>query len=183
MHCAAYFGKFVMIISVVGLIAGSVQLLTGLTIIPGMTSLTMGFQIIGTIAITLMGAFPLVKIITLLLKKPFQKTGALLNINAVSVTGILASLVNNIPMFHLFEKMDDRGKIINAAFMVSGAFILGDHLGFVAGVDRSMIGFVLLYSPRSPQHSFLFPSALLIARKTRISPNYKISWISRRKRK
>ena len=35
--------------------------------------------------------------------------------------------------------MDDRGKIINIAFCVSAAFVLGDHLGFTAGVAKNMI--------------------------------------------
>ena len=37
------------------------------------------------------------------------------------------------------KDMDTRGKIINVAFAVSGAFVFGDHLGFIAGVDKSMI--------------------------------------------
>ena len=40
--------------------------------------------------------------------------------------------------------MSSQGKIISAAFVVSGAFLLGDHLGFVAGVNKEMILPVLL---------------------------------------
>lgn len=42
-------------------------------------------------------------------------------------------------MFGLMKDMDKRGKIINVAFAVSGAFVFGDHLGFTAGVDSQMI--------------------------------------------
>ena len=52
---------------------------------------------------------------------------------------MVATLANNIPMFQLMKDMDPRGKVLNAAFAVSAAFVLGDHLGFTAGVERSMI--------------------------------------------
>ncbi|TWG75701.1 ethanolamine utilization protein EutH, partial [Bacillus subtilis] len=31
-----------------------------------------------------------------------------------------------------------RGKVINVAFAVSGAFVLGSHLGFVAGMKKEI---------------------------------------------
>ena len=42
-------------------------------------------------------------------------------------------------MFGMMKDMDDRGKIINVAFAVSAAFVFGDHLGFTAGFDQTMI--------------------------------------------
>ena len=35
--------------------------------------------------------------------------------------------------------MDKRGKVINIAFAVSAAFVLGDHLGFTAGFAPEML--------------------------------------------
>jgi ethanolamine transporter len=34
--------------------------------------------------------------------------------------------------------------VINVAFAVSAAFVFGDHLGFVAGVNAAMIGPVIV---------------------------------------
>lgn len=59
--------------------------------------------------------------------------------NDKAAAGMIATLANNIPMFGLMKEMDNRGKILNVAFAVSGAFVFGDHLGFIAGVDKSMI--------------------------------------------
>ena len=42
-------------------------------------------------------------------------------------------------MFQMLKDMDNRGKIINIAFAVSASFVLGDHLGFTAGVAKEMI--------------------------------------------
>ncbi len=35
--------------------------------------------------------------------------------------------------------MDDKRKILNAAFAVSLAFVFGDHLSFTAGVNREKV--------------------------------------------
>ena len=52
---------------------------------------------------------------------------------------MVATLANNIPMFQMMGEMDRRGKVVNVAFAVSAAFVFGDHLGFTAGFDSTMI--------------------------------------------
>ena len=59
--------------------------------------------------------------------------------NDAAAAGMVATLANNIPMFGLMKDMDERGKVINVAFAVSASFILGDHLGYTAGVERELI--------------------------------------------
>jgi ethanolamine transporter len=114
--------------------------LTGFVIIPGMAPLSDGFLILGDIAIILAGAYPLVYFLTKFGKKPLMKVGSLLGINDVSAAGLIATLANDIPMMGMVKDMDDKGKVINFAFMVCAAFTFGDHLGFCAGVAKHMIG-------------------------------------------
>ena len=78
-------------------------------------------------------------VITKVFKKPLMKLGSLLGMNDVAAAGMVATLANNIPMFQMMGDMDRRGKIINVAFAVSAAFVFGDHLGFTAGFDSTMI--------------------------------------------
>jgi len=137
--CFEYFGKFVIALITFGAAAIIIETLTGLVIIPGMAPLSEGLKIIGTITIILAGAYPMVYIITKLFKKPLLAFGKLLGINDKSAAGLIASLANNIPMFSMFKEMDNRGKVINVAFAVCAAFVLGDHLGFTAGVNHEMI--------------------------------------------
>ena len=68
-----------------------------------------------------------------------MKLGKLLGINDIAAAGMVATLANSIPMFQMMKDMDNRGKIINVAFAVSASFVLGDHLGFTAGVAPEMI--------------------------------------------
>ncbi len=127
------FGKGVIAVITVGLAAGIVEALTGFVLIPGMAPVEEGFLTVGAIAIVLAGAFPLVLVITKLLKKPLLALGKLLGVNETAAAGLVATLANSIATFGLVEKMDKRGKVVNIAFAVSAAFVFGDHLGFTAG--------------------------------------------------
>lgn len=133
------FGKIVVIVATVGLVLGALQLLVGITVIEGITPVSEGIEVVGGIALTLSGAFCLVFVITKVFNKPLMKLGELLGMNDVAAAGMVATLANSIPMFQMMKDMDPKGKIINVAFAVSAAFVLGDHLGFTAGVAKEMI--------------------------------------------
>ena len=135
----AAFGKGVVALITAGLAIAIVQELTGLVIMPGMTPISEGFQTVGEIAIVLAGAFPLVAVLTRLLKKPLLKLGKILGINDVSAAGLIARLANPIATFGMVKEMDRRGKVVNIAFAVSAAFVFGDHLGFTAGFAPQML--------------------------------------------
>ncbi len=134
------FGKLIIAAATVGIVAAGVESLTGFTVIKGLDSLNESFVVVGQIGIVLAGAFPLVAVVNMLLKKPMEKVGGLMRINSVSVAGLLTSLVNSLIMFGMVKDMDRRGKLVNMAFAVSAAFVIGDHLAFTAGYDSSMIG-------------------------------------------
>ena len=134
------FGKMVVAVVTVGLAAAIVEALTGFVIIPGMAPISEGFETVGTIAIVLAGAFPLVFVITKLLRKPLMAAGRWLGINDAAAAGLIASLANSIATFGMVRDMNRRGKVVNIAFAVSAAFVFGDHLGFTAGFAPEMIG-------------------------------------------
>ena len=140
----AVFGKVVVAVITVGLAAAIFQELTGITVIAGMAPLSEGFETVGEIAIVLAGAFPLVAVLTKLLKKPLLKLGKVLGINDTAAAGLIASLANSIATFGMVKDMDARGKVINIAFAVSAAFVFGDHLGFTAGFAPDMLPAVII---------------------------------------
>lgn len=134
-----YFGKFITAIITLSAAVVIVETLTSIVIIPGMAPISESLKIIGSITIILVGAYPLVYTITTIFKKYLLVAGKKLKINDKAAAGLITSLANNIPMFSMFKEMDDRGKVVNVAFAVSAAFVLGDHLGFTASVARDMI--------------------------------------------
>lgn len=134
-----YFGKLVTAIITLSAAAIIIETLTGIIIIPGMAPLADSLKIIGSITIILVGAYPMVYAINIIFKKYLLAGGKKLNINNQAATGLIISLANNIPMFSLLKDMDNRGKVINIAFAVSAAFMLGDHLAFTASVNNNFI--------------------------------------------
>lgn len=139
------FAKFLVGLITIGLAAAVLQDQLGVTIIPGMDPIFMSgndqpgvvlraMETIGKIACVLLGAYPMVFLLTRWFGKQLMKIGSLLKMNDAAAAGMVATLANNIPMFGMMNKMDDRGKVLNVAFCVSAAFTFGDHLGFVAGV-------------------------------------------------
>ena len=134
------FGKAVVVVVTVGLAAAIVEALTGVVLIPGMAPISEGFETVGTIAIILAGAFPLVFVLTKLLRRPLMAVGRKLGINDAAAAGLIASLANSIATFGMVKDMNERGKVVNIAFAVSAAFVFGDHLGFTAGFAPEMIG-------------------------------------------
>ena len=135
----AGFGKGVVAVITVGLAAAIVEELTGFVLIPGMAPISEGFETVGAIAIVLAGAFPLVFVLTKLLRKPLMRLGKLIGINETAAAGLVASLANSIATFGMVKDMDNRGKVVNIAFAVSAAFVFGDHLGFTAGFAPQML--------------------------------------------
>lgn len=140
----AAFGKGVVALVTAGLGAAIVEELTGFTLIPGLSPLSEGFETVGAIAIVLAGAFPLVAVVTKLLRKPLLRLGNRLGIGDTGAAGLIASLANSIATLNLVKDMNYRGKVVNIAFAVSAAFVFGDHLGFTAGFAPEMLGPVIL---------------------------------------
>jgi ethanolamine transporter len=134
-----WFGRIIVAMITIGLAAAIVEELTGFELIPGLASIEEGFLTVGAIAIVLAGAFPLVFVLTKVLKKPLLALGRKLGINDTAAAGLVASLANSIATFGMVKDMDRRGKVVNIAFAVSAAFVFGDHLGFTAGFAPALL--------------------------------------------
>ena len=136
---ALAFGKFILIVITVGLGAAAFQELTGVVLIPGMALIMDGLIIIGQIGVVLLGTFPILTLLVKALEKPLNAIGQKLGMNATGAAGIVFTLANSIPVYKMMKDMDNRGKVINTAWLVPATAALGDHLGFTAGVRPDMI--------------------------------------------
>ena len=95
------------------------------------------FLVAAKITVVVCGAMILSKIILNRCGGVLQILGRWLGVNDYAVLGFILSLATSISMLPLYEKMDARGKAMNAAFTVCGAFVLGGQLAFVASVQPS----------------------------------------------
>lgn len=123
-------GKIIRTVTILGLVSGMVELLTGIKLIPYSDTLENTSKIIINAACVMAGAFPLIHCLSVLLKKPLMKLGNRLNINNVSTVGFVSSLATSLTTFELMKDMDNKGIILNSAFAVSASFVFADHLAF-----------------------------------------------------
>lgn len=98
-----------------------------------------GIGVAGAVGLVLSGALPLVYCLNKALKKPLSKLSAKTGFTEMGALGFLLSAANNMATFSVLDQMKDREKILNVAWAVCGAFIIGDHLAFVAGMAPSAI--------------------------------------------
>ncbi len=133
------FGKMITAIITIGLAASILEALIGVCVIKNIAPISEGFVLVGTLAIVLAGAFPMLHVLTKILRVPLARVAAALHINEASAAGLVSSLANAIPTLSLIKKMDKRGKVINSAFVVSGSFILGDHMAYTASTDSALL--------------------------------------------
>lgn len=56
----------------------------------------------------------------------------------------LAGIFPLLSVFSLLAEMDDKGRMLNVAFLVSGSCLLGDHLAYAAQVDPAICGPMLV---------------------------------------
>ncbi len=124
------FGKIISILITCGLALGIFQQLTGKELLKNTAPLMESAATVFTICITLAGTFPLIAIISKILKKPLSALGKKLGLDDTSVVGLIATLANSIATMESADKMNRKGRILNFAFAVSAAFVFGDHLAF-----------------------------------------------------
>lgn len=81
------------------------------------------------------GSLVFSELILKLFRKHIQKMAAKLGVNEVSVVAMLLNCATSLAILPLVSRMDEKGKMLNAAFSVSGTYVLGGQLGFVSSVS------------------------------------------------
>ena len=133
------FGNFVTAIITIGLSLGVIRFLTGFEVIKGLATIEEGAAICLNAAIVLSGSFPLMYVLAKVLRKPLKAVGKLIGVNENSIVGLISNLASSATSFGMMDKMDKKGVVLNSAFAVSGAFILGSHLAFTMAFDTSYV--------------------------------------------
>lgn len=132
-----WFGKGIYALIMVGLGVGLFEFLTGISLLKGISPAKEHFGVLLNLTFLLSGVFPFIKVLSALLKKPLDTLSKVIGINDMAALGLLTTLASSTPTFGLVEKMDRKGIVLNMAFAVSAAFVLGDHLAFTMMFDAS----------------------------------------------
>ncbi len=124
------FSVFITGLITVGLSFGIINFMSGKEIIKGLATMEDGVFVCVNTVIVLSGAFPFTYILSKLLLKPLKLIGKKIGVNETSIVGLVASFASNVTAFGMMDKMDKKGAMLNSAFSVSGAYVLGSHLAF-----------------------------------------------------
>ena len=150
MRAFCMIGNGMQVVLTAAVVLAAVQSVTGLRLplfylmvepaVPGGTSpLTDAIVIVGTIGLVLSGAFPMVLWITRTFKKPLQKMAEMLGVDEAGGAALVATLASYFPALDLLKDMNQKSRFLVLTFSISATFVLGDHLGFIAGVDPEMV--------------------------------------------
>lgn len=137
-------GKSIVVISMLGLLVSILDLVLGIKLIPNMLPFEEGFIIVGKIAVIISGAYPLFHLLSNKLEGQLDQLAKRWDINHFSMLGLLTSLANAIPTMAIYGSMDRKGKVINSAFMVSGAFAFGGQLAYISSMNKDITAAFLL---------------------------------------
>lgn len=98
----------------------------------------------GNIAIMLSGAFPMVYLIRKYFSSSLHRIGNKVGLSEVGSAGFIATIANILAMLKLVRDMPPKDKVLNIAFGVCAAFLLGDHLSYSANFQPTLIPAVLI---------------------------------------
>ena len=133
-------GAGIKILITVGLALGILRYLTGLEPIKGLAPIEgEPIMVCFGAAVVMSGAFPLIFLVSKLLRKPFEKLGNILGINSIAAVGFMSSLATNATTFEMMNSMDKKGAMLNSAFAMAGAFTFAGHLAYTMARDTDYI--------------------------------------------
>ncbi len=96
-------------------------------------------ELLGTIAMMLTGAFPMVTLIRKYLSKPLEKLGRLAGLETSGSIGLVACLPNGLALFPFIKDMRPQDKVTCLAFLVCGGYCIGDFLAFNVNFQPNLL--------------------------------------------
>jgi ethanolamine transporter len=131
--------KFLNGVITFGLVSTIFQELTGIIFLKDLQPSKDVVMTIGNIAFVLSGAYPLLKLIQVLLNKKLVKFAWVLRTDGNAIIGMMGTLANCFAMLPILKTTNSRGVALNVAFAIGAGWVFGDFLGFAASVDPACI--------------------------------------------
>ncbi len=90
-------------------------------------------------AIIISGCLVLTELIRKFFRPQLNKLAGRTGVNDISVICMLMNCATSLAILPLYPRMDEKGKLLNAAFSISGAYILGGSMAFVSAVSTGYV--------------------------------------------
>lgn len=123
-----------------GLILAVVEYMCGFNPVKGMAPIKEAMDVVASIGVVMLGSLPAAEFLQRRLKKPFSWLGGKLGMKPESMAGLLVGSVSVMPALSMYPDMDEKGKVANAAFLVSAASLLAAHMGFTISMEPELLG-------------------------------------------
>lgn len=117
------------LLGLIGIVLGCLDYLLNIMFIPGMDSLMDAMLLVCQMTITMAGMLPVMELVSRILKNPLTQIGSRIGLDAVSISGILFSLVSCVPVFPMMKQMNQKGQMINGTWAILTAAVFGSQLG------------------------------------------------------
>lgn len=127
-----------------GIVIGIIHFLTGQEILHHTAPIEEAVITVLNVSVVMSGTFPLVHIVSRLLRKPLMFIGKKIGINEISTMGFLATTTTCVTTFSMMKNMDERGVVLNSAFAVSAASIFAGHLAFTMSFEEGFVPSVIV---------------------------------------
>lgn len=130
------FARFLNGISILGLLAGGCSYIWNMQIFPGLGNIKEAILIVGGIALFLAGTFPLMELVTRLVR---QRSGSGMTPDKSISASLLLIAVNPLPVLMEYNDLSAEKQIKSTAFMVCASCVMGDHLGYAASAAPEQV--------------------------------------------
>ncbi len=132
-------GKLLKILIILGLMLGLLRFLTGIEMVKGLETFEEGARICFNATAVMSGAFPFLYLVSRVIARPLKWLAGKIGVNEAAAMGFPSTLATAVTTFEAMDKMDDRGIVLNAAFIVSAGFTLAGHLAFTMSMDGAYV--------------------------------------------
>lgn len=101
-------------------------------------------ETLGSIAMMLTGAFPLVYLIRRFFGHWLERAGRKIGLSEAGSAGLVATMANSVAMFNLVKDMPPKSKVMAIAFTPCAGYALGDWMAFNVNMQPNMVVPILL---------------------------------------
>jgi ethanolamine transporter len=129
---------FMKIAGTVGLAAGAVYYLCDIKLLPMTAPIEEAMEVVASIGIAMLGSLPVAEFIRRRLEK-LERLRSWSGLDATGMAGLLVGTVSVIPVLVTLKDMNERSRVINAAFLVCAASTFGAHLGFAMKAEPAAV--------------------------------------------
>lgn len=96
-------------------------------------------EVLGSIAMMLTGAFPMVYLIRKFFGKPLSTVGKKLGLDETGSAGLVAGMANGVALFGMIKDMNPKSKVITIAFVTCAGYSLGDWIAFNMNFQPNLV--------------------------------------------